>query len=122
MAEPGRYTDSEDGKWWRKASDFSHIPTPYEVTWVGDWHFSQGCYPEHDDWIRFIGGRSWTVEILCGPVEVEIAGYQSSDGSTDRWISVDGDCQVLNPDEALMLATTLSRAADELERVEGAAW
>jgi hypothetical protein len=84
MAESGRYTDSEDGKLWRKASDFSHVPAPSEVTWVGEWHFSHGCCPEHDDWIRFIGGRSWTVEIQGAPMEVEIAGFQSLDGSIDR--------------------------------------
>jgi hypothetical protein len=114
-----RDTTGEDGEGLGVLRDFSHIPTPSEATWVGEWHFSQGCCPEHDDWLRFFRGRSWTVEIPDDPVEVEIAGSQFSDGSTDSWISVDGDCRVLNANEALMLAAALSCAADELERIEG---
>jgi hypothetical protein len=111
--------EGEDGEGLRAVSDFSHIPAPSDAIWVGEWEFFEGCCPEHQDWLRYFGGLSWTVESFGDPVEVEIAGYQSSDGSTERWISVDGDCQVLNADEALMLATTLSCAADELERVQG---
>ncbi len=35
------------------------------------------------------------------------------------WIWIDCDTHGLNADEVLMLAATLSRAAGELERIEG---
>jgi hypothetical protein len=114
-----RDTQGEDGEGLGAVSDFSHIPAPSEATWVGEWRFFKGCCPEHQDWLRYFGGRSWTVEFFCDHVEVEIAGAQFSDGSTDRWICVDGDYHSPSADEALMLAATLSSAADELQRIEG---
>ena len=100
-------------------NDFSHIPAPSEATWVGEWHLFEGsCDP--NDWVRHFGGRSWTVEISgCDPVAVDIAGTQFSDGSIEKLICVDGDVPLLYADEALMLATTLSQAAEELERIHG---
>jgi hypothetical protein len=51
-------------------------------------------------------------------VEVELAGNQFSDGSVEMWVCLEGALD-LNADEALMLAATLSRTAEELGRVEG---
>jgi hypothetical protein len=119
MAQLGRHTQGKDRKRLRAVNDFSHIPGPSEAEWVGEWHFFEGCCPEHREWRRFFGGRSWTVECFGDPVQVEIAGSQFSDGSTDMWICVDGDIPGLDADEAVKLAATLSSAASELERVQG---
>jgi hypothetical protein len=101
-------------------SELAHIPAPSEATWVGEWHFFEGCCSDHQDWVRYFGGRRWTVETnYSDPVAVDIAGIQFSDGSIDNWIGLDGDTPGLNADEALMLAAILSQAADELERIEG---
>jgi hypothetical protein len=120
MAPVGRNIESNDGKWSRKVNDLSHIPAPSEAEWVGEWHFFKGCCSDHDDWVRYFGGRSWIVEMSSSdPVEVDIAGIQFSDGCIDNWIGLDGDILGLNADEALILAGTLSQAADELERIQG---
>jgi hypothetical protein len=96
-----------------------HIPAPAEATSVGEWHFFEGSCG-HQYWIRHFGGRGWTVETsLPGLVEVELAGNQFSDGSIDMWLCLEGDSHDLNADEVLMLAATLSRAAGELERIQG---
>lgn len=112
-------TQGEGGEGLGAVSDFAHIPPPSEATWVGEWRFFKGCCPEHQDWVRYFGDRSWTVEASCSdPVAVDIAGIQFSDGSIDNWIGLDGDIPCLNADEARMLAATLFRAADELERIK----
>jgi hypothetical protein len=99
-------------------NELAHIPAPSEATWVDEWNFFQGSCG-HQYWIRCFGGRSRTVETSSpDPVEVELAGNQFSDGSVKMWICLDGDSHDLNAGEALMLAATLSRAADELERIE----
>jgi hypothetical protein len=66
------------------------------------------------------GVRSWTIEtgIPC-QTEVELVGSQRSDASIHMAITIFGDTDCLRADEALMLAATLSRAADELDRIEG---
>jgi hypothetical protein len=99
-------------------NELAHIPAPSEATRVDEWHLFQGrC--GHQYWIRCFGGRSWTVETSSpDPVEVELAGNQFSDGSVEMWVCLEGALD-LNADEALMLAATLSRAAEELGRVEG---
>jgi hypothetical protein len=51
------------------------------------------------------------------PIDIDHAGCQLEDGSVERWISLDGALD-LNTDQALMLAATLSRAADEPERIQ----
>jgi hypothetical protein len=96
-----------------------HIPAPCEATWVGEWNFVEGSCG-HQYWIRMFGVRSWTVEtgVPC-QTEVEIVGSQVSDGSIHMGITILGDTDCLNADETLMLGTTLSRAADELVRIEG---
>jgi hypothetical protein len=100
-------------------SELAHIPAPSEATWVGEWHFFEGSCG-HQHWIRNFGSGSWTVETGSpDPVEVHLAGSQFPDESIDMWIRMEGDTHDLNADEALMLAATLSRAADELERIEG---
>jgi hypothetical protein len=101
-------------------SELAHIMAPSEATWVGEWHLFEGCCSDHQDWVRFFGGRSWLVEAsYSDPFAVDIAGVQFSDGSIDNWIGLDGDSPGMNADEALVLAATLSQAADELERIEG---
>jgi hypothetical protein len=98
-------------------SDLAHIPAPSEATWVGDWHrFDGPC--GHDYWVRHFGGRRWTVETSSiNPLEVEVAGSQFSDGTVDMWVCLESALE-LDTDEALMLAATLFRAADELERIQ----
>jgi hypothetical protein len=100
-------------------SELAHIPAPSEATWVSEWKFFEGSCG-HQYWIRWFEGRSWTVESSSpDPIEVKLTGSQRSDGSTEMHIWLDVDTQDLNADEALMLATTLSRAAEELGRIEG---
>jgi hypothetical protein len=50
--------------------------------------------------------------------EVELAGFQLSDESVWMRIWIYGETESLDASEALMLATTLSRAAEELQRIE----
>jgi hypothetical protein len=108
----------EDGEGLRAACDFSHIPPPSEATWAGEWYFVEGSCG-HQHWLRPFGSRSWTVETSSlNPVGVELAGSQFSDESVVMWVCLEGALD-LNADEALMLAATLSRAAGELERVQG---
>jgi hypothetical protein len=100
-------------------TDLRHILAPCEATWVGEWDFFKGSCG-HQYWIRMFGVRGWTVETSSpDPIEVELAGSQRSDGRIGMGISLDGDIHGLNADEALMLAATLSRAADEMGRIEG---
>ena len=100
-------------------SELAHIMAPFEATWVGEWHLFDGS-DDPNDWVRHFGGRSWTVEMSgCDPVVVDLAGTQVSDGSIETLICVDVDVPLLYADEALMLATTLSQAAQELERIHG---
>lgn len=100
-------------------NDLAHIPAPSEATRVGDWHrFEKSC--GHQYLIRHFGGRSLTVEMSSWePVSVDTAGSQFSDGFVKMFICLDGDIPLLNADEALMLAATLSEAALELKRFEG---
>lgn len=99
-------------------SELTHIPAPSEATRVGEWHFFEGSCG-HQYWIRYFESRSWTVETSCSdPVEVELAGCQFSDGSIEMWVCLEGALD-LDADEAVMLAATLSRAAEELGRIEG---
>ena len=104
----------------RVVSDFSHIPAPSDATWVGEWHLVQCDCCGDEDWQRYFTGRSWTVETsFPEPIEVHLSGSQYSDGSTHEWICLDGETHDLNPDEALMLAATLTWAVDELECIQG---
>jgi hypothetical protein len=121
MAQLGSNTQGEERPGLRAASNLRHVPALSEATWVGDWHwFERSC--GHQYLIRHFGGRSLTVEMsFCDPVSVDIAGSQFSDGSIKMFICLDGDIPLLNADEALMLAATLSRAAEELDRIQGGA-
>jgi hypothetical protein len=119
MAQPGRITQGKDAQALRAVSDFSHILAPSEATWVGQWDFFEGSCG-HQYWIRMFGVRGWTVETsFPDPIEVELAGSQRSDGPIDMGIWIHGDTHDMNADEALMLAATLSQAAEELERIQG---
>lgn len=120
MPELGTNTQSEERPELRVLSDFSHIPAPPEATWLSEWEFFEGCCPQHQDWVRYFGGRTWTVETCAPePIEVHVADSQFSDGSIEMWVAVDGDICGLEVDEALMMAATLSQAADEVGRIEG---
>jgi hypothetical protein len=101
-------------------TELAHIPPPSEATWVSEWDFFEGsCGNQY--WIRHFEGRRWTVETGDPePIDIDHAGCQLEDGSVKRWISLDGALD-LNTDQALMLAATLERAADELERIRGGA-
>jgi hypothetical protein len=91
---------------------------PSEATWVGEWHLFEGSCG-HQYRIRHFEGRRWTVETSGPePIDIDHAGCQLEDGSGERWISLDGALD-LNTDQALMLAATLFRAAEELERIHG---
>jgi hypothetical protein len=100
-------------------SELAHLPTPSEATWVGEWDFFETrC--GHQDWIRMFGVHTWTVETsFPDPIDVELVGSQFSDGGIGMGIWIHGDTDCLNADEAIMLAATLSRAAGELERIQG---
>jgi hypothetical protein len=99
-------------------TELAHIPAPSEAKWVSEWRFLEGSCG-HQYWIRHFEGRRWTVETSGpDPMDIDHAGCQLEDGSVERWISLDGALD-LNADQALMLAATLSRAAEELERIQG---
>jgi hypothetical protein len=100
-------------------SGLAHIPAPSEATSVDEWDFfERDC--GHQYWIRKFVVRTWTVEAgFTARIEVELGGFQLSDGSIELGIWIDGDTYHLSTDEALMLASTLSRAAEEQERVRG---
>jgi hypothetical protein len=95
------------------------VPPPSEATWVGHWKFFDGSCG-HQHWMRMFGLRSWTVETIAPcRTEVELIGAQLSNSSIDLGVWIHGDTESLDADEALMLAAALSRAAEELERIEG---
>ena len=96
-----------------------HIPAPAEATWVDEWRFvERSC--GHQYWVRYFLVRSWTVGTYSPElIQIELVGSQFADGSTQMWICLDGDSFGLRADDALMLAETLSLAADELERIDG---
>ena len=100
-------------------SDLSQIPVPTEAISVDEWDlFERDCGYQY--WIRKFVVRTWTVETAFPVrIEVELGGFQLSDGSIELGIWIDGDTYHLSTDEALMLASTLSRAAEEQERVRG---
>jgi hypothetical protein len=100
-------------------TELAHILPPSETTWISDWDFIDGSRG-HQYWIRTFGVRSWTIEtaVPCR-TEVELGGFQLSDSSVDLGVWIHGETDILNADEALMLAAALSRAAEELERIEG---
>ena len=120
MSELSPNTQGEDRQRLRAVSDFQHISAPSEATWLGEWHpFECDCCGD-EDWKRYFTGRSWTVETsFLEPIEVHLAGSQYSDGSTHEWICLDGETHDLNAEDARMLAATLFRAADELQRIRG---
>jgi hypothetical protein len=100
-------------------SELAHIPAPPEAKSLGDWNFFEGSCG-HRYWTRMFKVHRWAVETTSSdPIGVELAGCQRSDGSSRMWIWIDCDTHGLNADEVLMLAATLSRAAGELERIEG---
>ncbi len=104
----------------RAVSDFAHIPPPSEATWVGEWQLIECDCCGDEDWQRYFTGRSWTVETsFPEPIEVHLSGSQYSDGSTHEWICLDGETHDLNAEDARVLAATLFRAADGLERIRG---
>ena len=110
-------TGGGDRQRWCAVNELAHILAPSEATWVGEWRFEGSC--GHQYWIRYFRGRSWTVETSGPePIDIDHAGCQLEDGSVERWILLDGALD-LNAGQALMLAETLSRAAEELERIEG---
>lgn len=100
-------------------TELAHIPPPSEATWVSDWDFFDGSCG-HQYWIRMFGVRCWTIETAAScRTEVELLGSQLSDSSVDLGVWIHGDTESLDADEALMLAAALSRAAEELERIQG---
>jgi hypothetical protein len=117
MTQLGTNTQGEEHPELRVVSDFSHIPAPAEATWVGDWeHFKGNC--GHSYWARFFTGLSWTIETsLPEPVEVNLAGFQYSEGFTNMWICLEGALD-LDADEAMLLAASLWEAAGELDRIQ----
>jgi len=120
MAQPGRITQGKDAQGLRAVSDFSHIPAPSEATWLGEWQLIECDCCGDEEWQRYFTGRSWTVETsFPEPMEVHLSGSQYSDGSTDMWVCLDGETHDLNGEVARMLAATLFRAADGLERIRG---
>jgi hypothetical protein len=120
MTPLGPNTQDEERPELRVARDFSRIPAPSDATWVGEWHLFECDCCGDVDWQRYFTGRSWTVETsFPEPMEVHLSGSQYSDGSTYEWICLDGKTHNLNPEDARMLAATLFRAADGLERIRG---
>jgi hypothetical protein len=116
MTQLGTNTQGGERPELRVVSDLSHIPAPPEATWVGEWHDTgRDC----GHWIRMFTIRKWTVETSSRPIGVELSGVQLSDGSIRIRIWIDVDNDDLEAGEALMLAATLSRAADEQERIQG---
>jgi hypothetical protein len=85
-------------------SELPNTPAPSEATWVSEWDFLEpSC--GHQFWIRMFGVCAWTVETgFPDPIEVELLGSQSSDGSIGMGICIHGDTDCLSPDEARMLA------------------
>jgi hypothetical protein len=99
-------------------TELAQVPAPPEATWVGEWDFFEGTCG-HQYWTRMFGVSKWTVGTgFPDPIEVELVGSQFSDGSNYMWVCLEGALD-LNADDALMLAATLSRAADELGRIQG---
>jgi hypothetical protein len=120
MSELSPNTQGEDRQRLRAVSDFQYIPAPSEATWLGEWDLVECDCCGDEDWQRYFTGRSWTVEMsFPEPMEVHPAGSQYSDGSTYVWICLDGETHDLNAEDARMLAATLFRAADELQRIRG---
>jgi|SRR5271165_2972375 len=119
MSHLGSNTQGEESRGLRAVSGPPHIPEPPEAAWTGEWECFKGSRG-HRYWIRYFGAGTWTVDTSApDPVEVNIAGSQFSDGSIDMWICLNGHTCGLTVDEALTLAATLSRASDELERIQG---
>lgn len=119
MTHLGPNTQGEDGQGWAAVTDLRRTPAPSEATRVGEWHFFEGSCG-HQYWMRMFRVRRWTLETSSpDPIEVELAGCQRSDGSSRMWIWLNCDTHDMNADEVLMLAATLSRAAGELERIQG---
>lgn len=99
-------------------SELAHILPPPEATCVSKWYSFEGSCG-HQYWMRHFSGRSWTVETSSSdPLEVQLAGCQYSNGPVETWVSLEGTLD-LSADEAWMLAATLSRAAEDLERIQG---
>jgi hypothetical protein len=120
MSELSPNTQGEDRQGLRAVSDLQQIPAPSEATRLGEWDLIECDCCGDEDWQRYFTGRSWTVETsFPEPIEVHLSGSQYSDGSTFEWICLDGETHDLNAEDARMLAATLFRAADELERIRG---
>jgi hypothetical protein len=90
------------------AALYADIAPPPEVGQHYPWeHFGDGT------WTRFFVGTTRKV----GSAEVMITGLQSSDGSIERSIGVDGASDSLDASNARTLAAALLEAADELDRL-----
>jgi hypothetical protein len=100
-------------------SAYPQIPTPSGASYVSEWQFG-GCEPTGPRWFRTVEAGLWTVEVFPGlSIDTWLVGTQYEDGAIAMMVSVDGDNIVLaGADEALMLAATLTRAAEEIERMQ----
>ena len=92
------------------AADVGVAPPP------GDgWHY----HWEHDGdgkWFRFFTGNTHEVD---GGSAVRISGIQYADGTITRSISIDGDTESLDAQQARKVAAALLDAADELDQLGG---
>lgn len=86
---------------------FDAIGPPDGAVRTFDWHFDS-------NWFREFEGTSRR----RGPTHVQICGRQQADGSTRRWIAVHArHLYALDAAGARELATALTEAADEIERL-----
>lgn len=85
------------------------LRTPADATSVGEWRLNGGQ-------ARGFGGtkRATAAEPDRTRVHVDITGSQERDGTTERYIGINGDIFVDAP-AARKLAADLLAAADELE-------
>ncbi|GAB1813791.1 hypothetical protein [Mycobacterium sp. MUNTM1] len=118
MIHLARNAYGDDGEDSGSRSELAHIPAPPGAAWIGEWHLFEGSCG-HQYWLRHFGCQRWTVGTSSiDPVEVELSGCQFEGGAVEMWVCLESALN-LHADEALMLATTLSRAADELQRIQG---
>ncbi|BBY24134.1 hypothetical protein [Mycobacterium stomatepiae] len=99
-------------------NELTHIPVPPEATWVGEWVPYDADSVPHS-WVRHFTVRKWTVDtFLQDPAEIELVGAQFPDGSIEMFICLES-ALYLDAGEGFMMSTTVSRAAEELERTQG---
>ncbi|CPS10346.1 hypothetical protein [Mycobacteroides abscessus] len=92
---------------------FANVPLPAVDDIRAEQWFNIGA-PDKEEWTRSLIGPTFTVD---GVARVCIEGTQTSGGTVEWGLCVDGDVEDATAAQARLLASALTEAADALDRI-----